>query len=241
MIAVGSPAGAATGPDLAPTAITFDPAKVVANSTVHFDSGVVNTGDAESGVFNIKWLVDNHEVGAYGSHASVPAGATVLDGNSQFDYTFPSAGSYIVEFRIDVDGHVAESNENNNTTSVTVAVPDAAGNGNGNGTVSPPFVCVRGPNGGCNGTADPGAGQPDSATSDEQACAAKVGPVAGDPTKVTAALGSPECLRAFQASIARGGRFLTTALQQAVCTPPTRAIVFGNGANPELEKAACGP
>jgi hypothetical protein len=141
---------AQSGPDLAPTAITFDQGAVRIGSKIHFDSGVVNNGDQESGVFNIKWFVDNREVGAYGSHESVPAGATVLDGNSQFDWTFDAAGSHTVEFRIDVDNHVAESNETNNSTSVDVMVGDGGGAG-----TTPTFVCIRGPNGGCNGVADP--------------------------------------------------------------------------------------
>ncbi|MBA2324921.1 MAG: hypothetical protein H0V92_13225 [Pseudonocardiales bacterium] len=150
-----SPATAAaeSGPDIAPTAITFDEASAQAGSTIHFDSGVVDNGGQDSGVFNIKWFVDNREVGAYGSHESVAAGATVLDGNSQFDWSFDAAGSHTVEFRLDVDNNVAESREDNNSVSVQVAVADRGGN---SGT-DPTFVCVRGPNGGCNGVPDSAA------------------------------------------------------------------------------------
>ena len=99
----------------------------------------------------IKWFVDGREVGAYGSHASVPAGATVMDGNSQFDWSFPAAGSYTVEFRVDADNQVTESDENDDSTSTQVTVSGADGSSN----TTPSFVCVRGPNGGCNGIADP--------------------------------------------------------------------------------------
>jgi hypothetical protein len=68
-------------PNLQPTGITFAPSSVVVGDTVFFDSGVRNTGDIDSGIFNIKWLVNGQEVGAAGSHAGVPAGQTVLDGN----------------------------------------------------------------------------------------------------------------------------------------------------------------
>jgi hypothetical protein len=89
--------------------------------TVFFDSGVRNTGDIDTGVFNIEWFVDGQEVGAYGSHEGVPANTTILDGNSQFSWV-ATAGTHTIEFVVDVDNHVQESNESNNSRSVTVAV-----------------------------------------------------------------------------------------------------------------------
>lgn len=53
---------------------------------------------------------------------------------------FAQPGEYEVTFLVDADGFIAESDESNNSTSVKVT----AG-----------FDCVRGPNGGCNGVADP--------------------------------------------------------------------------------------
>jgi hypothetical protein len=50
------------------TAITFDPSTAVVGGTVFFDSGISNTGDTDTGVFNIEWLIDGQEVGAYGTH-----------------------------------------------------------------------------------------------------------------------------------------------------------------------------
>lgn len=115
-------ADAATGPDLEPTAITFDNSALAVGNKVHFDSGVNNRGDENTGVFNIKWLVDGKEVGAYGSHDGVPKSTLVMNGNSQFDWTFDRSGSYSIAFIVDVDNHIIESNENNNSRSVTVRV-----------------------------------------------------------------------------------------------------------------------
>jgi hypothetical protein len=110
-------------PDLQPTAITFDPSTAVVGGTVFFDSGISNTGDIDTGVFNIEWFVDGQDVGAAGSHAGVPANSTVLDGNSQFSWV-ATAGTHTIEFVVDVDNHVEESNESNNSRSVTVTVSE---------------------------------------------------------------------------------------------------------------------
>lgn len=127
-------------PDLAPTTIKYDKGKTQIGTKIYFDSGIANKGGTATEVFNIKWFVDGKEVGAYGSHAGVPAGAEVLDGNSQFEFAFPQPGTYKVEFRVDADDFVDESDEGNNSTNVDVTVG---------------FVCIRGPNGGCNGVEDP--------------------------------------------------------------------------------------
>ena len=74
--------GSTAKPDIAPTAIRYDQQKTQVNTKIYFDSGIVNNGGADTEVFNIKWFVDGKEVGAYGSHAGVPAGTEVLDGNS---------------------------------------------------------------------------------------------------------------------------------------------------------------
>ena len=51
----------------------------------------------------------------YGSHAGVPANSTVLDGNSQFSWV-ATAGTHTIEFAVDVDNHVEESDESNTAT-----------------------------------------------------------------------------------------------------------------------------
>lgn len=107
--------------DLSPTAITHTPSAIVPGAAVTFDSGVRNSGSVGTGGFNVKWFIDGVQVG-YGSHAGVPANTTVLNGNSAFVWT-AKAGAHSVQFSVDVDGHVAESNESNNSTKVTVTVP----------------------------------------------------------------------------------------------------------------------
>lgn len=109
-------------PDLEPTDITFDSTQLVIGQPVHFDSGITNHGDTPTDVFNIKWFVDGEEVGAYGSHDGLPPNTTTLDGNSQFDWTFDTPGTYTITFTVDADNHIPESNEDNNSRNVTVEV-----------------------------------------------------------------------------------------------------------------------
>jgi hypothetical protein len=67
--------------------------------------------------------VDSQDVGAHGSHAGVPAKSTVMDGNSQFTWTFDSPGTYKMTFAVDVDDHVpCEANESDNGRYKTVQV-----------------------------------------------------------------------------------------------------------------------
>lgn len=110
------------GPNLSPTAITFPPSDLVTGRRIHFDSGITNSGDTGTSVFNVRWLVDSQDVGAYGSHAGVPAGTTVLDGNSQLDWTFTTPGAHSVTFLVDVDSAVAEQNEADNAITATFTV-----------------------------------------------------------------------------------------------------------------------
>jgi hypothetical protein len=115
--------GQAGRPDLEPTAIVYR-RPVVRGQRAHFDSGVSNRGGARTPVFNVKWYVDGREVGAYGSHSGVPGHRVVLNGNSQFSWSFSRAGRHTVTFRVDVDNHVAESDERNNSRTETVLVMD---------------------------------------------------------------------------------------------------------------------
>ena len=111
----GKNRAAVTGPDLQPTAIKYDPAAVQLSNTMHFDAGVENSGGKKARSFNVKWLVDGKDVGAYGNHAGIPRGTTVLDGNSQFDWTPKQAGAHKITFDLDADDHVAETKESNNS------------------------------------------------------------------------------------------------------------------------------
>jgi hypothetical protein len=94
---------------------------------VSFDSGVTNAGFKDSGSFNVKWFVDGVDVGAYGGHAGVPKNSTVMNGNSQFSWTFTTSGNHTVSFKVDVDNGVAEYNEGDNQTTATVYIAPSGG------------------------------------------------------------------------------------------------------------------
>ncbi|WP_159029084.1 CARDB domain-containing protein [Streptomyces viridochromogenes] len=122
-----SPLHSPRGPDLTPTDITFGDARLNTGREIHFDSGIRNLGNQGTPAFNVKWSVNEQDVGAYGSHSGVPEGATVPNGNSQFDWTFTKPGIYTVTFNVDVDDHVKEVNEGNNSRSLKIKVADIAG------------------------------------------------------------------------------------------------------------------
>jgi CARDB len=113
---------AVTGPDLQPTAIKYDASTIRSENTLHFDAGIKNNGQKKTRSFNVKWVVDGKDVGAYGSHAGIPGETSVLDGNSQFDWTPKNAGTHEITFTVDTDNHVAETKESNNSQRVTVTV-----------------------------------------------------------------------------------------------------------------------
>ncbi len=104
--------------DLRPTAVKLL-GTPTPGATVTFDSGVRNLGRAGSGIFNVRWLVDNQDAGAAGSHADVPAGATVLDDNSSFSWTV-LPGAHTITFEVDYDRQVDECNESDNRLARTV-------------------------------------------------------------------------------------------------------------------------
>jgi hypothetical protein len=107
--------------DLTPTAITYNPADLVAGRQILFDSGVQNLKNVPTGNFHIKWFVNNNQVG-YGVHTGVAGNATVLNENSAYRWTAAS-GTYTIRFVLDADSHVTESNEANNSRSIMVTVP----------------------------------------------------------------------------------------------------------------------
>ena len=116
---IGNP-NCGLGPvDLRPTEIQFDPAEIVPGWTAAFESGIQNLGTAASSSFNIRWLVDGVDVGAYGNHVGVPAATNMMDGNSSFHWVV-TPGVHTITFIVDVDDFVGESNEFNNQVSVTV-------------------------------------------------------------------------------------------------------------------------
>lgn len=87
------PAFAATKSDLIPTKITYTPSELIVGQSIYFDSGIKNAGQTSTRAFNIKWFVNNVQVG-YGSHSGISAQKTVMNGNSQLSYTFNSPGTY---------------------------------------------------------------------------------------------------------------------------------------------------
>jgi len=110
-------------PDLTPTAITFTPTNAVAGNVIAFDSGVKNQTLVDSGSFNVKWFIDGVQVG-YGLHVAVAGNTTMLNGNSSLSWT-STAGTHTIQFSVDVDNGIVETNEGNNNTSITITVPTA--------------------------------------------------------------------------------------------------------------------
>ena len=55
--------------------------------------------------------MDGQDVGYYATHQGVPAGTTVLDGESLFTWAFETPGWHKVAFVVDVHNNIAESDE----------------------------------------------------------------------------------------------------------------------------------
>ncbi|MBI1978664.1 MAG: hypothetical protein HYS62_01220 [Candidatus Aenigmarchaeota archaeon] len=81
---------------------------------------VQNLGDVDSGQFNIKWFVDGSQVG-HGSHNGVPKNETVNNDNDELIHTFNDAGPHLIQYLIDSENKVTESNEDDNRISFYVA------------------------------------------------------------------------------------------------------------------------
>lgn len=110
--------------DLTPTEITFNNADLGVGKTVLLESGINNSSNVETGVFNLKWYVDGEQVG-YGSHEGIPANSTVINGNSQYYWTPAASGAYQIKFVIDCDDFITETNEDNNVAMASIVVPEA--------------------------------------------------------------------------------------------------------------------
>lgn len=123
--------------ELSPTPIITSGTLEV-GQTLLFDSGVANTGEASSGIFNVKWLVDGQEVGAYGLHESLEAGETKLDGNSAYSWV-AELGEHSITFIVDVDNHVDELYETNNEITTTLTIGDGSACQAGQLCVTTPF------------------------------------------------------------------------------------------------------
>src|SRR5262249_27098992 len=77
-----------------------------------------NAGQAASGSFNVRWLVDGAQVAA-GGHTSLAPGE-LSSGNVHFTWTPPASGVHTLRFEADFDLRVTESDEGNNGVEVTV-------------------------------------------------------------------------------------------------------------------------
>ncbi|MCE5189615.1 MAG: hypothetical protein LLF75_10625 [Eubacteriales bacterium] len=109
-------------PDLVPAAIVCDVSDFYVGTEIFFDTGVRNDGAVDSSEFNIKWFVNNVTEG-YGGHQGVPAGYNDVSDNSQFYWTPREPGTYLIEFSVDCDDFILESNEENNSVEITIIVP----------------------------------------------------------------------------------------------------------------------
>ena len=91
-------------------------------SAILFDSGITNIGDANAAqIFNVKWFINGYEV-AYWGHDPIPAGMDMTEiGSSSLQWSF-EPGTYYIEFVVDCDNHIQESNDTNNTSGVYITV-----------------------------------------------------------------------------------------------------------------------
>ena len=127
-------ASASSLADLTPTAIQYNSGSIATGKKILLDSGIQNIGGSDTGVFNIKWFVNDVQVG-YGGHGSVAAGVTDLNGNSAYEWMPSAIGTYVIRFAVDTDQNVEESNDGNNETTVTIQVPSSS---KGNKTTDAP-------------------------------------------------------------------------------------------------------
>lgn len=117
-----SPSGNAKQlPDLLPTEIIYDSDSVSIGQQIYFDSGIKNIGLMDSEGFNIKWFVNGEQHG-HGGHPGVLSGNADMTSNSQFYWTPSTAGTYKVEFLVDSENFIQESDEENNSIYVDVVV-----------------------------------------------------------------------------------------------------------------------
>jgi hypothetical protein len=103
-------------PDLMVDGIDFSTPPTGGQST-NATARLRNGGQAASGPFNVRWLVDGVQV-ATGGHDSLDAGQT-SSGNVHFAWTPPTSGVHTLRFEADYDAHVAETNDGNNGAEAT--------------------------------------------------------------------------------------------------------------------------
>lgn len=99
-------------PDL--TGYNEGPTDYKKNQLQTYKVAVQNLGDVNSAAFNIKWFVDGKQVGSDATHAGIPKNTTMNNDNDELKHTFPDSGPHLIQYVIDVDNSVVESNEENN-------------------------------------------------------------------------------------------------------------------------------
>ena len=109
-------------PDLVPSMIVYEMETLLVGQEIYFDSAIRNDGKVDSEGFNIKWFVNEAQMG-YGGHPGVASGVLDLSSNSQFSWTPPAAGQYKIEFVVDSDDFIKELDETNNSVSAIVSIP----------------------------------------------------------------------------------------------------------------------
>ena len=109
-------------PDLVPSMIVYEMESLLVGQEIYFDSAIRNDGKVDSEGFNIKWFVNEAQMG-YGGHPGVASGVLDLSSNSQFSWTPPAAGQYKIEFVVDSDDFIKELDETNNSVSAIVSIP----------------------------------------------------------------------------------------------------------------------
>lgn len=114
--------------DLKPTPIISPSNFLLSRRQYVLDSGIQNLGKTASPPVNIKWTVwkpDRSVLLTYaGVHESVGASQTLLNGNSQLSVSFPETGTYTVQFQVDHDSQIMETDKSNNTITMKLDVYD---------------------------------------------------------------------------------------------------------------------
>jgi len=107
--------------DLEATTIEIDTQPICANSSNTFTAFIRNNGLSESGFFQIRWDADGQFF--YGGHNSIPANAT-----DRHDHIWDNLplGQHTLNFVIDYDNLVAESDETNNQHTITFTAIDCS-------------------------------------------------------------------------------------------------------------------
>lgn len=89
--------------------------------TIPFEMYTINYGTAASGEVNVKWFLDDVEIG-YGSFGPMQAGAVDPDYSDNVRLNLATAslaeGNHALRYFIDADNHEIESNEGNNQYTV---------------------------------------------------------------------------------------------------------------------------